>query len=232
MKLIEADPDFYSMTYVKGNSSGNVAVTSASPEINAPIPVDALNQENEAAVGPVNVETFSSGTISSTSSLVSSPSDLSPVQRRVVLPVEEEPKIFQNYIIGNQFGQPLRAPMNLPAASNVHYERSYSIPTSISEFTSSNMSLCSNISTIDHAASFGNCPLSYPKIIHQNLRQHQPIEKTSSESSEKENYEPNNSNSETLPSPFLKELNQSIFIHELAMGCSILCSLRKDTTKL
>ena len=30
-------------------------------------------------------------------------------------------------------------------------------------------------------------------------------------------------------SPFLQELNRSIFIHELAMGCTILCQLRKGS---
>lgn len=30
----------------------------------------------------------------------------------------------------------------------------------------------------------------------------------------------------------LDEINQSIFIHELAMGCTILCKLRKDDSKL
>lgn len=233
MKLIEADPDFYSMAYVKGNSSGDTPFTSASPEAKVPIPAGSLNQEKEAAVGPTYVETFSSSSISSTSSLVSSQSDLSPLQRRVVLPVEkQEPKFFSNEIIGNQFGQPLRAPMNLPAAKNVHSERLYSSPSSISKFTSSDTSPCSHISTIDHAVSYRTSPLSCQKAIHQNVRQHQPIEKTSTEFSEKENYEPNNLNSETKPTPFLHELNQSIFIHELAMGCSILCSLRKDTTKL
>ncbi|KAL7539123.1 hypothetical protein ACHAWF_006309 [Thalassiosira exigua] len=34
----------------------------------------------------------------------------------------------------------------------------------------------------------------------------------------------------TSTSDFVDDLNQSIFIHELAMGCTILCQLRRDTS--
>merc|ERR1711957_824153 len=38
------------------------------------------------------------------------------------------------------------------------------------------------------------------------------------------------SSSNTEGSAFMNDLNETIFIHELALGCSILCQLRKDTS--